>query len=142
VGYGDYIGSYRFQLDSQCNSCLAHRRVYYTAFKISVRHTPLEKMPVEVQIRRVFGKEAKMALAISQAENGTRECAREVNEPNGTKSYGVFMVNDVHVPHKATVKELKTCLGNIKVAYQIYIQQGGFTAWSVYKNNSYKRFLN
>jgi hypothetical protein len=80
-----------------------------------------------------------MSLAISQAENGTRQCDRVVNEPNGSKSYGLFMINSVHLKKGYTEADLKDCTTNIKIAKQIFDRQG-WSPWSVYKNGLYKRF--
>ena len=98
-------------------------------------------MSVEGQIKRVFGKDYKMALAVSQAENGTRKCDR-VSKPNtnGSVDIGVFQVNTVHLK-RVTEAELKTCLGNIRYAHSLFKKQGHWGAWAAFNNGSYKRFL-
>jgi len=92
-------------------------------------------------IIQVFGDDCKMALAISQAENGTRQCDR-VSKPNsnGSVDTGVFQINSIHTPSKATMEGLKDCLTNIKVAKTIYDRQG-WQPWSVYKNKRYLTYL-
>ena len=95
---------------------------------------------VEKDICVAFGKDCQMALAISQAENGARQCDRIVIEPNNTVSIGLFMINSVHFK-KFPVAQLVTCGGNIAAAKQIYTEQGNWNAWSVYKNQSYKKYL-
>lgn len=94
-------------------------------------------MPVEVQIRRIFGKDAKMALAISQAENGTRKCDRESKpNKNGTIDIGIFQINEIH----SSKGNLYGCTDNILVALQIY-KASGWSAWTVYKSGAYLRYL-
>ena len=92
-------------------------------------------------ICRVFGrKDCKLALAVAKAENSRHICNLEVNEPNSTISYGVFQINSIHILNKASVAELKTCLGNIRVAKMIYDRQGHFESWSAYTNKRYLKF--
>lgn len=84
----------------------------------------------------MFGKDAKMALAISQAENGTRQCDRV----GVTKDIGIFQIApQFHYNKVQSIEDLKDCLINIKVAKQIY-DASGWNAWSVYKNKSYLKF--
>ena len=94
----------------------------------------------EKEICMAFGEDCKMALAISQAENGTRQCDRIVIEPNNTVSIGLFMINSTHFK-RFPASQLVTCLGNIEAAKQIFAEQGNWTAWSVFKNKSYLRFM-
>lgn len=84
-----------------------------------------------------------MALAISQAENGTRQCDRDNKGLNkdGTVDYGVFMINGYWHRNKATPEQLKDCLKNIQVAYEIFKQQG-WSPWTVYKTKAYIKYLN
>lgn len=92
---------------------------------------------VEREIVRVFGKDCKMALAISQAENGIRQCDRvSARNSNGTYDYGVFQINSIH----SHLGDLTDCKDNIRVA-KIIFDSSGWSAWSVYKNQSYKNFL-
>lgn len=92
-------------------------------------------------IVQVFGDDCRMALAISQAENGTRQCDR-VSKPNSNGSYdiGVFQINTIHTPSKGNIKQLKECMHNIKVAKQIFDAQG-WSPWSVYKSGKYKQYV-
>jgi hypothetical protein len=102
---------------------------------------PLEKLPVEKQICKIFGKDCKMALAISQAENGSRKCDR-VSKPNknGSLDIGVFQINYNAHQNKGTLKDLMDCTTNIKIAKQIF-DASGWNAWSVYKSGLYKKYL-
>lgn len=100
--------------------------------------TPIEKLPVEAQIRRIFGKDATMALAISQAENGTRKCDRI----GVTGDIGVFQIAPQYHYNKVdNIEQLKDCLTNIRVAKRIY-DASGWHAWAVFNNELYKKFLN
>lgn len=85
----------------------------------------------------MFGKDAKMALAISQAENGTRKCDRIHVNKDQSKDIGIFQINEKWHGHKGNLLE---CTENILIAYQIF-KSSGWSAWTVYKTNSYKRFL-
>lgn len=77
-----------------------------------------------------------MALAISQAENGTRECKRIHVNSDGSKDVGVFQLNSIH----ANKGNIFDCTENIKIAYQIFKRQG-WTPWTVYKSGIYKKYL-
>lgn len=89
----------------------------------------------------MFGKDAKMALAISQAENGSRKCDR-VSKPNsnGSVDIGLFQVNNLAHKGKATETELKDCLTNIRIAKQIF-DSSGWHPWTVYRTEAYKKYL-
>lgn len=82
-----------------------------------------------------------MALAISQAENGTRQCDR-VSKPNsnGTRDFGIFQLNEIHLKKGYTERDFKDCLTNIKIAKAMFDRQG-WTPWSTLHNGAYKRFL-
>ena len=102
-----------------------------------VNNVPLSDLPVEAKIRRVFGKDARMALAVSQAENGTRECAKKGYTSN---DWGIFQINEVHL-HRWTIEQLKDCTQNVLIAYEIF-KSSGWHPWVAYQNKSYLRFLN
>jgi len=115
-------------------------------FYQKVEYIPInvpKDVPTEVMIRRIFKKDTKMALAISQAENSLRTCDR-VSKPNkdGSIDIGVFQVNSYAHRGKATLKELMDCETNIRVAKQIFDEQGNWLAWTVYRTGAYKKFLN
>ena len=93
-------------------------------------------MPVEAQIRRIFKNESKTALAVSQAENGTRECDRVHVNKDGSKDIGVFQLNTVH----SAKGDLYDCTENIKIAKQIFDRQS-WNPWVVYQTGAYKKFL-
>ena len=89
----------------------------------------------------MFGKECKMALAISRAENGTRQCDRINVNNNKSVDVGLFQVNSIHFKKGYTLKDLADCDTNIKIAYEIY-KSSGWHPWVAFKNGSYKKFLN
>lgn len=98
---------------------------------------PIEELPVEGQIRRIFGKDADMAIRVSWAENGRRTCDRVHVNRDGSKDIGIFQINDKYHGHKGN---LYNCTENIKVAYRIYKEQGNWSAWVAYNNGSYKNY--
>jgi hypothetical protein len=91
---------------------------------------------VEAQIRRIFKDDAQMALAISQAENGRRDCKRTHVNTNKTVDTGIFQINSIHA-HKGNLSD---CTENIKVAYEIY-KTSGWYPWVVYNTGAYKKYL-
>lgn len=97
-------------------------------------------LSTEDYICYVFGKDCKMALAVSQAENGTRKCDRFGVNTNKTIDFGVFQINTVHLKKGWTVAELIDCHKNIDYAYEIY-QAQGWHPWVAYQNGNYKQYL-
>jgi len=98
---------------------------------------PIEEIGVEAQIRRVFGsKDAPIALAVSQSENGSRRCDRI----GVSGDIGVFQINPWIHSDKATPEELKDCLTNIRVAKQIFDSSGWF-AWVDFNNGNYLAYM-
>jgi len=97
---------------------------------------------VEEIICEVFGKDCRMALAVSQAENGTRVCDRagSVNR-NGTRDWGVFQINEIHFNKDFTLEDAKDCRKNIEKAFQIFKSWGSWKPWSAFNNGSFKKFL-
>jgi hypothetical protein len=84
-----------------------------------------------------------MALAVSLAENGTRQCDRDNAGTNkdGSTDIGVFQINAHAHRNKATADQLRDCRVNIHVAKQIY-DASGWNPWVVYQTGTYKRFIN
>ena len=95
---------------------------------------------MEGQICRAFGPDCKMALAISQAENGTRRCDRVNVNKDLSIDVGVFMLNSVHFKKGYTLNDFTDCQKNIEIAYSLFKQQG-WTPWVVYKTGAYKKYL-
>jgi hypothetical protein len=99
------------------------------------------KMTTEEYICWKFGKDCQLALAVSQAENGSRQCDRFGVNTNKTIDFGVFQINTVHLKKGWTIAELIDCHKNVDYAYEIY-QAQGFNPWVAFWSDSYKRFLN
>lgn len=95
------------------------------------------KDSIDQYIYEKFGKDGDLAVRISRAENGSGQCDRVIVEPNGTVSVGRFMINSVHLKRFPMAK-LIDCKSNVDVAFQLFQEQGNFTAWSVYKSGAYK----
>jgi len=95
---------------------------------------------VEDMIREVFGKDADMAIKVSWAENGSRKCDR-VSKPNknGTRDFGIFQINSVHMKKGYSEADLKDCMTNIKLAYEIFSRQG-WNPWVAYTNGNYLNY--
>lgn len=119
---------------------LISQAFYHESQTISVTVPHKESLTVETMIKRTFGKDAAMALAISHAENGTRQCDRfHVNNDKSIDA-GVFQINSIHMTKGYTLKDLTDCKKNIEIAKQLYDKQG-WTPWTTFKNKSYLKFL-
>lgn len=95
----------------------------------------LADLPVQAQIKRVFGEEYKLAIAVAKAESGLK-CDR-ISKPNtnGTIDRGLFQLNSAYYPH------LPNCTDNILKAKEIRDAWGNWEAWSAYNNGAYKKYL-
>lgn len=98
-----------------------------------------ETLGTEDYIRYVFGKDARMALAISHAENGTRQCDRFGINTNKTIDFGVFQINTIHTK-RFPISQLISCHGNVDAAKIIFDEQG-WGPWVAFMNGSYKKSL-
>jgi len=103
---------------------------------IEYKAKQLSELPVEAIISRVWGNEAKTAIMVSWAENGARKCDLEVAEPNGSVSYGIFMLNSVHFKKGYTEADFKDCVKNVQIAKKFY-NESGWHLWSAWRNKSY-----
>lgn len=99
-----------------------------------------EEMTTEEYICYKFGKDCKIALAVSQAENGTRQCDRIGVNTNRTVDVGIFQINSVHFKKGYTLNDFTDCKKNVDIAYEIF-QIQGWNPWVAYTNSSYKKFL-
>jgi hypothetical protein len=81
------------------------------------------------------------ALAIAKAESGMREDAININT-NNTIDIGIFQINSVHFKKEGcSPKELLDQYTNVDCAFKIYTQQGNWSAWSAFNNNSFKNHI-
>lgn len=105
------------------------------------RAVPLEQLPVELQIKKIFGKQNyKLAIAISWAENGSRQCDRiSKQNTNGSYDVGLFQINTVHLKKGYTMKQLQNCTENIKIAKSIFDKQG-WNPWVAFTNGTWKNY--
>lgn len=94
--------------------------------EIAAQNTP------EAIIRRVFGEDAEMALAIAKAESGLNPLA-----DNG-KCIGIFQI--MLFPSRPSRAELYDPEINIITAKKIF-DDSGWSPWSVYKSGAYKKYL-
>lgn len=89
-----------------------------------------------------FGSACRVALAIQRAENPQGRCEVYHYNSNGTLDWGYFQINTVHLKRPGlNLRDLLDCKANIDFAYQLYIEQQGFTPWSTYNSGAYRRFL-
>jgi hypothetical protein len=96
---------------------------------------------IEDKIRRVFGKDADMAVAIAKAESGLNE--KSVSKPNrnGSIDRGIFQINSVHLWRVGgDSSKLLDRDTNIAVAYEIFKEQN-WIPWTVYRTGAYLKYL-
>jgi len=91
---------------------------------------------------RKFGRDCRLALAIQRAENPQGQCEIYHYNTDGTLDWGYFQINTVHLKRPGlNLRDLLDCKANIDFAYQLYLERGGFTPWSTYKNGRYLQFM-
>lgn len=81
-----------------------------------------------------------MALAVSHAENGTRQCDRFGVNNNKTIDVGLFQINSIHLKKGYKLSDVMDCDKNIKIALEIFKRQG-WKPWVAYTNGAYKKFI-
>lgn len=92
-----------------------------------LNHTDLSQLPVEAQIRRIFGEDSPTALAIAKAESGLNCSA-----VSSTFDYGIFQLH---------FQPIFDCTWNIFKAKELFDQRG-WQPWSVYNSKAYLKYLN
>ncbi|MDQ2777290.1 MAG: hypothetical protein M3Y57_20590 [Acidobacteriota bacterium] len=89
-----------------------------------------------------FGSACRLALAIQRAENPRGKCEIYHYNTDGTLDWGYFQINTVHLKRPGlNLRDLLNCKANINFAYQLYVEEHGFTAWSTYNSGAYRRYL-
>ena len=89
-----------------------------------------------------FGPDCRIALAIQRAENPQGKCETYHYNADGTLDWGYFQINTVHLKRPGVnLRDLLDCKANIDFAYRLYLENHGFTAWSVYNSGRYRRAL-
>jgi len=85
-----------------------------------------EGKSIEELIREVFGDNADRAIEIARCESGLRSVCNDGVNSNGSVDCGIFQINSIHGVRS---KWLLNPDINIRVAYQIFTEQGNFSAW-------------
>jgi hypothetical protein len=89
-----------------------------------------------------FGSACRVALAIQRAENPEGKCETYHYNSDGTLDWGYFQINTRHLERPGlNLRDLLDCRANIDLAFQLYSERHGFSAWSSYNNGSYRKFL-
>lgn len=103
---------------------------------------------MQAEVAKYSDWDINIVQAIAQAENRTCDPTRH-NETVGEThrrqdgsvicvgSYGALQVGCLHYQADQNRDDLAT---NIKVAHKVW-QGSGYTAWTMYKNGTYKEFL-
>lgn len=97
-----------------------------------VKAARLENLSIEARIRRIFGKDSRVALAIFKSESGLN--CKAVSKTN---DHGIAQLHN---------QPIYDCTLNLLVAKEKFNRfekayGDGFLAWSDYKNKKYKRYL-
>lgn len=80
-------------------------------------------------------------LAIMKAESYCNHEAYNGSNTNGTNDRGLFQINSIHVTSGLIGDDERTNpTANIDAAHKIW-KGSGYTAWSAYNNNSFRKFL-
>lgn len=112
----------------------------------------------EAYVKTIFGKDAKVALAVSAVEcnKGNKQWPGCVYSTEKEHSVGVFQINLaqengkgpwIHaskVPGKTMeekVEYLKNPFNNVLVAFKIFTDSKGFQPWSGFTSGNYKKHL-
>lgn len=91
---------------------------------------------------RKFGADCRVALAIQRAENAAGKCEIYHYNTNGTLDWGYFQINTVHLKRPGlNLRDLLDCKANIDFAYQLYVEQRGFTPWSTFNSGAYRKYM-
>src|SRR5581483_10632598 len=69
-------------------------------------------------IKKIWGQDKELGLAIARCESGYRTHATHQNT-NSTLDQGIFQINSVH-----GMPEMENAVANISYAYGIYLKQG------------------
>ena len=105
--------------------------------------TPIEPcQAMQNEVAKYSDWDSNIMQAIAQAENRACNPLRHnltMSENHGVcvGSYGVLQVGCLHYNDDEDRNDLAT---NVKVAHRVYLSQG-YTAWTQYKNGTYREFL-
>lgn len=91
---------------------------------------------------RKFGRDCRTALAIQRAENANGNCEVYHYNRDGSLDWGYFQINTVHLLRAdVNLRDLLDCKANIDFAYTLYLEHGGFSPWSTFRNGAYREYL-
>lgn len=85
-----------------------------------------------------------IAYAVCMAESGGRVMAHNAGDNHGScvGSYSLMQVGCFWYPYYGySSADYYNPQVNIEIAHNIWKRQGGFNAWSAYKNGSYRKYL-
>lgn len=98
---------------------LTHAWVDPTKFIVPSLNPNLTEREQNIQlIKKIWGSDASIGLAIARCESGYRTHAENRNT-NGTIDQGVFQINSVH-----NLPEMENAVANILEGYRLYVEQG------------------
>ena len=65
-------------------------------------------------------------------KNSQEKCEIYHYNRDGTPDWGYFQINTIHLERRGVnLRDLLDCKTNIDFAYQLYVENQGFTPWSV-----------
>jgi hypothetical protein len=102
-----------------------------------VSSSPSPEVTLEDKIRKLFPEDPEVMLAIAKAESGLNTTEVNRANTNGTIDVGIFQINSVWGYSEAYLKDEDN---NLEVAREVYDTQG-ITAWAVYNNKKYLKYL-
>ncbi len=124
--------------------------------KVYAVETNVTQKEIDAYIKHIFGKDAKIALAVNRGEcnPANKKYPHCLNVSEIEHSVGLFQINlitpgtgkKVHwdkVPGKTLEEKehfLQDPMNNVLIAYKIF-KDSGWQAWSAYTNGSYKAHL-
>jgi len=85
------------------------------------------------------GRDLTIAVAIAGAESGYKRDAVSPANSNGSRDYGLWQINSVHIP---TAHQWSDVGVNAQLAYRVYADAGkSFRPWTTYKSGAYLLFV-
>ena len=95
-------------------------------------------LSVEDKIRKVFGEEGDIAVAVAKCESSL-DHSRYGDLHMDYPSIGLFQINQTW--HKYSDETLLDADENIRIAKEIRDRWGNWRAWTCWKNDGYKKFM-
>jgi len=118
---------------------------------LKVKKSPPTQKEIESYVKTIFGKDAKVAIAVSHHEcsPSNRSYPACVNKSDIEHSIGLFQINLYNKKHwihaqkvpgktmEEKIEWLSDPFNNTLVAYKIFKDWNGFEAWTAYTSNAY-----